>query len=63
MSVKIPEVMLACSDDEKRAFAAAYWLGVCVGELMNLGMSEEEVCASVERAIEAARAMRKTGSA
>ena len=61
MSVKIPE-MLAYSDDEKRAFAAAYWLGVCVGELLNLGASEEDVRAGFERAIAQGLAMRKAGT-
>ena len=58
----IPEALLVLDDEQKRAFAAAYWLGVCVGELLNLGASEEDVRAGFERAIAQGLAMRKAGT-
>lgn len=61
MKIFIPEVMLACSDEEKRAFAAAYWMGVCVGELITLGASEQEVRDGFDRAMRSALEMRNAG--
>jgi hypothetical protein len=58
----IPQALLELDDDQKRAFAAAYWMGVCVGELLNLGMSEEDVRAGFECALARGLAMRKAGT-
>lgn len=48
---KLFQVAAESSAEELRALSCTFMMGVCVGELLNLGTPEEEVRAAFERAI------------
>lgn len=55
----IPEEAMHWTDEQKRAFAAAHWFGVCIGELVNVGVPEEEMRRSFEMCLQMALKMKQ----
>jgi len=52
--IQIPPEFSELSDDEKRLCATLYWLGVCIGEAVTLGVSSDDIRSLVEECIRTA---------